>query len=1019
MAITYKTVLAEAIRGYNNIQNALNSVSGGNLKYIARNTDQLTNTGVPAVGVNGTDISSVLTAQELVSAINNVAVIWNGSEYVTGTRTYRGTNATVNPTISGTSTITATYTYEIPEGYYPGTTTVSGSAELNLGTATFKEGSGTATLTVKEASPSISGKTNIGSIMAAPQTSSTLSTSYYYAFSVASAGSGYGSVLTGGYAASETQTGKVTVSKDATTYYVPVTAANASAGMTISANSSFTPVIDLVDIANSDGSTGGSGDIFRSLTDNGTTAPTSGYYFSVKSANQTAKTIEANLTFDTAGYQPTATFNKQATVSLNESGNTYFSIAKAGLTATASSTNIGTNTITAASPASSGESYTLATSKYSIVGSQDTNDGTFYYLKVSSSGLEKTLTITPKASSAGYLGKDQTGTASIKFTSSGSGNKYIKIPTGTLSAASNSEDTTAYTENSSFTGLESEGWLLIGEGYYPATKLSLDTLIGGKSDSASLTNAAYLLTGYSAYDDNGKKITGTMAKWSPSDTYYTSTNTGFGAVTGRAYVNSDTKYIKAGSVTSSATITATTITAGTNGVNLLTTAPSGTAETDFYTLTPYATASSSMTLTAGWIASKGTAGTASSTSKATYYINKAAITQSTCTATSSSAAASNKGLAKTTTASDNYVYTRVTCTAGKVGEGYNKEETAIGHSANHDIKIAATSTSEITANAATLASSTTITEVTVRTTSNTSGDMGSAINFNDKTNAGTYYVTVNATGSASGTAGSAKSLSVKDTYMLNNLSVKCSTPTTVGSNDTAYIPASNESSVTANAASISSTATITAVTSAQTRSGTTGDLGLALNYTSASAAGATYVKIAATSKASATAGSDKTLSVAEKYMLNNVTIKSAAISEKAGTGDTAYIKATSTSTNTVSTGTISGTVNSPTVGSVSTFNSEGLASAGAKTASTTATANVAKNSTGVKLSCKDTYMTNDYTVTVNSNSKELTSGTATIHTDATGSSVDTALAAAYARLCGNDYVDFSADSDAFTTVTAY
>lgn len=1019
MAITYKTVLAEAIRGYNNIQNALNSVSGGNLKYIARNTDQLTNTGVPAVGINGTDISGVLTAQELVSAINNVAVIWNGSEYVTGTRTYRGSNATLNPTISGTSKITATYTYEIPEGYYPGTTTVSGSAELNLGTATFKEGSGAASLTVKEASPSI-GKTNIGSIMGAPQTSSTLSTDYYYAFSVASTGSGYGSVLTGGYAASGAQTGKVTVSTDATTYYVPVTAANASAGMTISANSSFTPVIDLVDIANSDGSTGGSGDIFSSLTDKGTTAPTSGYYFSVKSANQTAKTIEANLTFDTAGYQPTATFNKQATVSLNESGNTYFSIAKAGLTATANTTNIGTNTISTVSPASSGESYTLATSKYSIVGSQDTSDGTFYYLKVSSSGLSKSITITPKASSAGYLGKDQTnGTASITFSSSGSGNKYIKIPTGTLSAASNSEDTTAYTENSSFTGLESEGWLLIGEGYYPATKLSLDTLIGGKSDSASLTNASYLLTGYSAYDDNGKKITGTMAKWSPSDTYYTSTNTGFGAVTGRAYVNSDTKYIKAGSVTSSAIITATTIAAGTNGVNLLTTAPSGTAETDFYTLTPYATASSSMTLTAGWIASKGTAGTADSISKATYYINKAAIVQPTCSATSSSAEASNKGLAKTTTASDNYVFTRVTCTAGKVGEGYNKEETPIGHSTNHEIKIAATATSEITANAATLASSTTITEVTARTTSNTSGDMGSAINFNDKTNAGTYYVTVYASGSASGTAGSTKPLSVKDTYMLNNVSVKCATPTTKNSNDTAYIPASNESSVTANAASISSTATIEAVTTTQTRSGTTGDLGLALNYTSASAAGATYVKIAATSKASATAGSDKILSVAEKYMLNNITIKSAPISEKAGTGDTAYIKATSTSTNEVSTGTISGTVNSPTVGSVSTFNSEGLASAGAKTASTTATANVTKNSTGVKLSCKDTYMTNDYTVTVKSNSKALTSGTATIHTDATGSSVDTALAAAYARLCGNDYTDFSADSDAFTTVTAY
>lgn len=80
--------------------------------------------------------------------------------------------------------------------------------------------------------------------------------------------------------------------------------------------------------------------------------------------------------------------------------------------------------------------------------------------------------------------------------------------------------------------------------------------------------------------------------------------------------------IGAGSVSSSAAITATTLTAGQNGITFVE-APTGTAESDYFTLKPYATASSSMTLVAGYITQKGTEGTAASTNKKTYYIAKA------------------------------------------------------------------------------------------------------------------------------------------------------------------------------------------------------------------------------------------------------------------------------------------------------------------------------------------------------------------------------------------------------------
>ena len=90
-------------------------------------------------------------------------------------------------------------------GYAP--TTLSKSVSVTSKTkyfpitaADYNTGSGTATLTVAESTAAISGKTNISGSVAAPQTGTSISTPYYYAFTVASSGSGSGTVKTSGYA---------------------------------------------------------------------------------------------------------------------------------------------------------------------------------------------------------------------------------------------------------------------------------------------------------------------------------------------------------------------------------------------------------------------------------------------------------------------------------------------------------------------------------------------------------------------------------------------------------------------------------------------------------------------------------------------------------------------------------------------------------------------------------------------------------------------------------------------------
>lgn len=127
----------------------------------------------------------------------------------------------------------------------------------------------------------------------------------------------------------------------------------------------------------------------------------------------------------------------------------------------------------------------------------DVTSGKF---KVSGS---KAITGSASASiaSAGY-GTNETGSGSVSGTATV--NALINASVLDNKAATG----VTYTENTSVI-IPSEGALYISEGYIPATYITLDQMLDGKTDTAG-TAEGDLRTGKVAYDVNGKKLTGNM-----------------------------------------------------------------------------------------------------------------------------------------------------------------------------------------------------------------------------------------------------------------------------------------------------------------------------------------------------------------------------------------------------------------------------------------------------------------------------------------------------------------------------
>lgn len=656
-----------------------------------------------------------------------------------------------------------------------------------------------------------------------------------------------------------------------------------------------------------------------------TTAPTTGYYLNIQPTvgTTTATISKSGLT---EGYLKASDQISISGSITGSSGSSYYIPMDAATCTIDGGKGSGSISLNKITPAS-----VIAT----------TTTETPYYIDANASGSWAVTAITDSYT-AGYLPtKSSTNCKDAQSGNMSRAASRVYIQKGVLAGVEASN--TNYKDYTDLSGenviIPSEGYLVLNAGYYPNSKISLDSLLGGAEDAANFNNKAYLRSGYIAYNEDGKQITGAMADVNPTFTIS----------------------VKNGTPSSSTTITAITTSPANKGaaINYNDNKLGGTAEASEY-VTISATGSG------GASAASASSSYAAST---TGYLDKSA-------GTSAGSANATSGVS-TTSKDTNY--------------------------------IPASSTSEITANAATLTTNASFSKSTTSPT-----NKGTAIHYTDNKLGGTaeasYYVTIAASSSGSATAGSAKTLSVKDKYMLNNISVKSAaiSSATTANGATAYIPAHNGGSLSLTAGTISGSVNVVQHIDAATNKG------FAKCYDSANLGGTAeasyYVKVEASGSASASAPSGS-ITVKDKYMLGNISASGGSISSTGLTGNTNYIPADNTTSAVVKAGTISGSVGSATVGSATIFNSStgAIKTAGSKSSSISGSASATAGSGGT-LTLKDKYMLNNISYSGTAiNTTSLTAGTASIAADATGSSVDTYVESLYKRMLGQAYTAVSAD----------
>lgn len=241
---------------------------------------------------------------------------------------------------------------------------------------------------------------------------------------------------------------------------------------------------------------------------------------------------------------------------------------------------------------------------------------------VSGSVEESTLSatsITPGAEQTVTIGKGyypSQRTVTIKATSEG---------TGAVVAASATDPGTAYTSKK--ITLASGGYLKIDSGYIPNTKISLADLVPDEADIVAEESSPYILTGHSAYDNDGKLITGginngTITNNTSGGTSAATINRGKQIKIGAGYYGSDVYYTaqsNSGTVTISkqtgtsvdgyATANVSSGSASVTGKNFTPTVSIGTLDTTTQKYTISATGSTTVagSATAGWVTSVSSA----------------------------------------------------------------------------------------------------------------------------------------------------------------------------------------------------------------------------------------------------------------------------------------------------------------------------------------------------------------------------------------------------------------------------
>lgn len=226
-------------------------------------------------------------------------------------------------------------------------------------------------------------------------------------------------------------------------------------------------------------------------------------------------------------------------------------------------------------------SVTLATDSTSVTGktriaSAPTTDSSSltgeYYIavkpKVASSG-NKTASVSGTATATvtkgGYVAKDATftGTASASITISSSAKNgsvyYLPLTSGVISTAEKNADglTTNFPNENTTAIVPTEGYLTLSAGYYPATRISLATLVPNSYEGKTISATSSMKAGYYAWDNDGKAIVGALAKLTNTSFSRNASSLGGGTATISGPTWNDTNWTITSSGSASATITTT------------------------------------------------------------------------------------------------------------------------------------------------------------------------------------------------------------------------------------------------------------------------------------------------------------------------------------------------------------------------------------------------------------------------------------------------------------------------------
>ena len=144
-----------------------------------------------------------------------------------------------------------------------------------------------------------------------------------------------------------------------------------------------------------------------------------------------------------------------------------------------------------------------------------------FYVAVDTAQLNGTINAAASVTSAGYgtttSGQYTTTSDSEGITVSAADVAYIPVTSATFANTATSEQT--YTDISSTAPiLVSNDYLYINKGYTNNVKISLAQLVPDDATITASTGAAYMLSGQSAYDSDGKLVVGNIPTYSGSYT---------------------------------------------------------------------------------------------------------------------------------------------------------------------------------------------------------------------------------------------------------------------------------------------------------------------------------------------------------------------------------------------------------------------------------------------------------------------------------------------------------------------